>query len=125
VTPAIRPRGISVECPTTFRTPLVALYRHDANPPAQDRSQLGVAELVKGAVVVDRRVDYLHGLPLETVGDLLEGPGLLVLDRALNQLLCQPVHLLALLFVVRIDSVQFESQRVGEYLIARFAARIA
>ena len=71
---------VSVECPT-FRTLLVTLYRHDANTPAQDRSQLGVAELVKGAVVVDRRVDDLHRLPLETVGDLLEGPGLLVLSR--------------------------------------------
>jgi hypothetical protein len=38
--------------------------------------------LVKGAVVVDRRVDYLHGLSFEAVGDLLERPGLLVLDRA-------------------------------------------
>ena len=59
------------QCPT-FRTLLVALYRHDANTPAQDRTQLGVTELVKGAVVVDRRVDYLHGLSFEAVGDLLE-----------------------------------------------------
>ena len=40
---------VSVECPT-FRTLLVTLYRHDANTPAQDRTQLGVAELVNGAV---------------------------------------------------------------------------
>src|SRR6516162_8108754 len=56
------PRRISVECPGTL---LVALYRHDANTPAQDRSQLVVAELVKGAVVVDRCVDYLDGLAFE------------------------------------------------------------
>ena len=30
--------------------------------PAQDRSQLGVAEFVNSAVIVHRRVDYLHGL---------------------------------------------------------------
>ena len=71
---------ISVECPT-HRTVLFVLYRQNANTPAQDRSQLGVAELVNGAVVVDRRVDYLHGLALEAVGDLLECPGLLVLSR--------------------------------------------
>ena len=65
---------ISVECPT-HRTVLFALYRQNANTPAQDRSQLCVTELVKGAVVVDRRVDYLHGLAFEAVGDLLECPG--------------------------------------------------
>ena len=112
------PRRISVECPGTL---LVALYRHDANTPAQDRSQLGVTELVKGAVVVDRCVDYLHGLAFEAVGDLLERPALLVLDRALDELLGQLVDLLALLLVVRIDSVQFEAQRVGEYLLPRLA----
>src|SRR5215831_6319261 len=115
---------VSVQCPT-FRTLLVALYRHDTNTPAQDRSQLGVTELVKGAVVVDRRVDDLHRLAFEAVGDLLERPGLLILDRALDKLFGQFVDLLALLLVVRIDSVQFESQRVGEYLLARLAARIA
>ena len=91
---------VSIECPT-FGTLLVTLYRHDANTPAQDRTQLGIAELVKGAVVVDRRVDYLHGLSFEAVGDLLECPRLLVLDRALDELLGQPVHLLTLLLVVR------------------------
>ena len=59
---------------------------HDANTPAQDRCQLGVAELVYGAMVVDRRVDYLHGLAFEAIGYLLERPGLLVLDRALDKL---------------------------------------
>ena len=47
---------VSVECPT-HRTVLFVLYRQNANTPAQDRSQLGVAELVNGAVVVDRCVD--------------------------------------------------------------------
>jgi hypothetical protein len=49
-----RPRAlthrVSVEC-LTFRTLLIALDRHDANAPAQDRGQLGVAELRHGAVV--------------------------------------------------------------------------
>ena len=57
-----------------FRTRFVALYRNDANTPAQDRGQLGVAVFVNGAMVVDRRVDYLHGLAFEAVGDLLERP---------------------------------------------------
>jgi hypothetical protein len=64
-----------------------ALYRQTANAPAQHRTQLGIAELVNGAVVVDRRVDYLHGLAFEAVGDLLERPSLFVLDRALDKLL--------------------------------------
>ena len=34
----------------------------DANTPAQDRTQLGVAELVKGAVVVDRCVNSAESL---------------------------------------------------------------
>ena len=113
---------VSVERPI-FRTLLI--YKHDANTPAQDRGQLGVAEFVNGAVIVDRRVDHLHGLAFEAIGDLLERPTLLVLDRTLDKLLGQLVDLLALLLVVRIDSVQFEAQRVGEYLFARFAARIA
>ena len=45
-----------------------------ANTPAQDRTQLGIAELVNGAVVPNRRVDYLHGLAFEAIGDLLERP---------------------------------------------------
>ena len=110
----------------TFRTLLlITLHKHDANTPAQDRGQLGVAEFVNGAVIVDRRVDHLHGLAFEAIGDLLERPTLLVLDRTLDKLLGQLVDLLALLLVVRIDSVQFEAQRVGEYLFVRFAARIA
>jgi hypothetical protein len=87
---------VSVECPT-FRTLLVSLY---ANTPAQDRTQLGVTELLKGAVVVDRCVDYLHGLAFEAVGDLLERPTLLVLNRALDKLFGELVDLLALLLVV-------------------------
>jgi hypothetical protein len=61
----------SVECPT-FRTLLLTLYSNDANTPPQDRGQLGVAEFVNGAVIVDRRVDYLHGLAFEAIGDLLK-----------------------------------------------------
>ena len=70
MTPRYLTHRVSVECPTL----LVTLYRHDANTPAQDRCQLGITKLVKGAVVVDRRVDYLHGLAFEAVGDLLERP---------------------------------------------------
>ena len=100
---------VSVECPTF--TLLVALYRHDANTPAQDRSQLSVAELPNGAAVVDRRVDYLHGLAFEAIGDLLERPSLFILDRVLDKLLGEAADLLALVLVARIDSVQFEAQR--------------
>jgi len=57
--PLLGASGHSVEC-LTFRTLLVTLYRHDAYTPAQDRTQLGVAELLKGAVVIDRRVDHLE-----------------------------------------------------------------
>jgi hypothetical protein len=124
MTPRYLTHRASVECPT-FRTLLVTLYRHDANTPAQDRSQLGVAELVNGAMIINRRVDYLHGLAFEAIGDLLERPGLLVLDRALDKLLGQLVDLLALLLVVWIDPIQFEAQRVGEYLLARPTTRIA
>ena len=115
---------VSIQCPT-FKTLLVTLYRHDANTPAQDRTQLGIAELVKGAVVVDRRVDYLHGLSLKAIGDLLERPRLLILDRAFDELLGEAVDLLALVLVLRVDAVQFKAQRVSEYLLARPAARIA
>jgi hypothetical protein len=80
---------------------------------------------LNGAVVVDRRVDYLHGLAFEAVDDLLKRPTLLVLDRALDELLGEAVDLLALLLVARIDSIQFEAERVGEYLFARLATRIA
>jgi hypothetical protein len=107
---------VSVEW-LTLGTLLVALYGHDANTPAQDRSQLGVAELLNGAVVIDRRVDYLNGLAFEAIGDLLKRPALPVLDRALDELFGQLVDLLALLLVIRIDSIQFEAQRVGEYLL--------
>jgi hypothetical protein len=121
----VAPRyGVSVECPI-FRTLLVALYRHDANTPAQDRGQLGVAEFVNGAVIVDRRVDYLHGLAFEPIGDLLEGPALLVHERTFDELLGEAVDLLALVLVRRVDAVQLEAQRVGEYLFARLATRIA
>jgi hypothetical protein len=71
----------SVQHPT-FRTLLLTLYSHDANTPAQNRSQLGVAEFVNGAVIVDCRVDHLHGFAIEAIGDLLEGPALLVHDAA-------------------------------------------
>jgi hypothetical protein len=52
VTPPLFDARVSVERPT-FRTLLVALNRHDADAPAQNRGQLVFAELVKGAVVVD------------------------------------------------------------------------
>ena len=113
---------VSVQC-RTFSTLLVALNRRDANTPAQDRGQLGVAEFVNGAVIVDRRVDYLHGLAFEAIGDLLERPTLLVLDRALDKLLGELVDLLALLLVVWIDAI--EAQRIGEYCLPRLATRIA
>jgi hypothetical protein len=87
---------VSVEW-LTPRTLLVALDRHDLHAPAQHRSQLGVAEFVNGAVIVDRRVDDLHGLALQAVGDLLERPALLVHERTFDELLGQLVDLLALL----------------------------
>ena len=108
---------VSVECPT-HRTVLFVLYRQNANTPAQDRSQLGVAELVNGAVVVDRRVDYLHGLAFKAVGDLLERPSLLVLDRALDKLLGEAVDSLALVLVLRVDAVQF----TGRFLLQQMVA---
>jgi hypothetical protein len=43
---------------------------------------------------------YLHMLAFEAIGDLLECPGLLVLDRALDKLFGELVDLLALLLVV-------------------------
>jgi hypothetical protein len=109
---------LSVECPT-LRTLLVALNRRDANTSAQDRGQLCVAEFVNGAVIVDRRVDYLHGLAFEAIGDLLEGPALLVHERTFDELLGEAVDFLALVLVLRVDAVQLEAQRVGEYLFAR------
>jgi hypothetical protein len=69
--------GFSVECPT-FRTLLVALYGNDANTPAQDRTQLGIAVFADLAVIDDVVIDLLCGLAFEAVGDLLECPGLLV-----------------------------------------------
>jgi len=77
---------VSVQC-GILGTLLVALSKRRANTPAQDRTQLGVAEFVYGAMVVDCRVDYLHWLAFEAIGDLLERPALLVLDRALDKLL--------------------------------------
>jgi hypothetical protein len=66
---------VSVECPT-FRTLLVA--QHDANTPAQDRSQLGVGELLNDAVVVDRRVDDLDARDKTPVRE----PSVAILDEA-------------------------------------------
>jgi hypothetical protein len=71
----VTPRyGVSVQCRT--RTLPITLYRHDANTPAQDRSQLGVAEFVNYAVIVDRCVDHLHWLAFKAIGGLLERPSL-------------------------------------------------
>jgi hypothetical protein len=94
----------SVQCPT-LRTLLVALNSHEANTPAQDRSQFGVA----GAVIVDRRVDHLHRLAFEAIGDLLERPALLILDRALDELLGEAIDLLAL--SLSFGSMRFSSRR--------------
>jgi hypothetical protein len=43
---------------------------------------------------------------------------LFVLNRALDELLGEAVDFLALVLVGRIDSIQFQAQRVGEYLLA-------
>jgi hypothetical protein len=67
VTPRYLTHRVSVECPT-FRTLLVALYRHDANTPAQDRGELGIRELLDLTAVADRRIDDLHRLALKAIG---------------------------------------------------------
>jgi hypothetical protein len=77
--------------------------------------------LVKRAAVIDCRLDHLHRLAFESIGDLLERPALLVLDCALDELLGQPVDLLAPLLVFQVDAVQFEAQRVGEDLLTSVA----
>ena len=61
--------GFSVECPT-LRTLLVALYGNDANTPAQDRTQLGIAVFADLAVIDDVVIDLLCGLAFEAVGDI-------------------------------------------------------
>ena len=115
---------VLVKC-RTFRPLLITLYSHDDNTPAQDRSQLGVAVFADLAVIGDVVIDLLRGLTLKPVCNQVERPPLFVLDRALDKFLGEAVDLLALVLIVRIDAVQFEAQRVGEYLFARFAARIA
>ena len=80
---------------------------------------------MNGAVIVDRRVGHLHELAFEAIGDLLECPALLVHERTFDKLLGEAVDLLALLFVVWIDAIQFEAQRVGEYFLPRLATRNA
>jgi hypothetical protein len=102
VTPRYLTHRVSVQCPT-LTTLLVTVYRLDANTPAQNRSQLGVAELVNGAVAVDVASITCTGLPSRR--DLLERPTLLVFDRALDKVFGQLVEFLALLLAVRIDSV--------------------
>jgi hypothetical protein len=101
--PSATTHGVLVECPTL----LVTLYRHDANTPAQHRTQLGVAEFADLAVIDDVVIDLLRGFAFQAIGNLLERPTLLVLDRALEEPFGEPIHLPALLLVVRIDSVQF------------------
>jgi hypothetical protein len=44
-------------------------------------------------------IDLLRGLAFEAIGDLLEGPGLLVLDRALDKLFGEAVISLISLFI--------------------------
>jgi hypothetical protein len=51
-------------------------------------------------------IELLRGFALQAINYLLERPGLLILDRALDELFGQLVDLLALLLVGRIDSVQ-------------------
>jgi len=99
VTPRHLTHRVSVECPTTFRTLLVTLYRHDANTPAQDRTQLGIAVFADLAAIDDVVIDLLRGLTLKPVRNQVERPGLLVLNRALDELFGQFVDLLALLSV--------------------------
>jgi hypothetical protein len=120
--PQLRPslgrcRWVSVEC-LTFRTLLVALDRHDADAPAQDRGQLVVGELRDGALVDLSVLDRLHGLAFQAVDDLRERPALLVHERTLDELLGEAVDLLALVLVRQVDAVQLEAQRVGEDLFA-------
>jgi hypothetical protein len=103
------------------RALLIALDRHDLHALAEDRRQLSIRELFDIVSVIDRRVDDLHGLALEAVGDLLEGPALLVLERALDELLGEAVDLFALVLVLRVDAIQ----RVGEDLLTRPSTRIA
>ena len=50
-----------VECPA-FKTLVVVLCRHDANTPAQDRTQLGIAVFADLAVIDDVVIDLLRGL---------------------------------------------------------------
>ena len=90
---------VSVECPT-HRTVLFVLYRQNANTPAQDRSQLGVAVFANLAVIDDVVIDLLRGLTLKPVCNQVERPTLLVLNRALDKLFGELVDLLALLLVV-------------------------
>jgi hypothetical protein len=74
----IRPEmsRVSVEW-LTFRTLLVALYSHDTNTLAQDRSQLGVA--VNCCMMRwSSTVASTTCTGFEAIGDLLECPGLLV-----------------------------------------------
>ena len=52
--------------------------------PAQDRTQLGIAELLDVAAIIVVVLDRLDRLALEAIGDLLERPTLLVLNRALG-----------------------------------------
>jgi len=51
--------AVSVQC-LTFRPLLVTRSKHQVDTPAEDRRQLGVAELIKRAVVIDCRVHHLH-----------------------------------------------------------------
>jgi len=49
---------VSVQC-GILGTLLVALSKRRANTPAQDRTQLGIAKFLNGAMVIDRRVECL------------------------------------------------------------------
>ena len=108
MTPRYLTHRVSVE---RLRTLLI--YRHEANTPAQDRGQLGVAEFVNGAVIVDRRVGHLHELAFEAIGDLLECPALLVHERTFDKLLGEAVDLscASLCRLDRCDSVRGAARR--------------
>jgi len=120
-----RSRRVSIEC-LAFRTLLVGrLYRHDLQlGPPYERGKLGICKLFDVAIVRAAVLDRLHSFALQAIGDHVEGPAFAI-ERAAHKFLGQLVDLLALHFVARIDSVQFETQRIAEYLHARPPTRIA
>ena len=76
-----------------FRTLLVGLFRHNLHARPQHRCELGLAELRDLGAVVLSMLKRLHGLAFEAVCNLLECPGLFVLERTLDELLGEDVEL--------------------------------